>query len=120
MKKVAIIGSGVIAKTISERVKELGMESHGFSINPHDVACDSFSEFHEIDIFDIDRILRICREVGINGVVATTELTIYPAAQITNLLGLNGNPVNVAKDITNKAIVRNKVNKVKNLYQPQL
>ena len=119
MKKIAIIGSGVIAKTISERVKELGMESHGFSINPHDVACDSFSEFHEIDIFDIDTILRICREVGINGVVATTELTIYPAAQITNLLGLNGNPVNVAKDITNKAIVRNKVNGVKNLYKPQ-
>ncbi|MDP3386726.1 MAG: ATP-grasp domain-containing protein [Eubacteriales bacterium] len=118
-KKIAIIGSGVIAKTISQRAKELGIESHGFSINPNDVACNSFSVFHEINIFDINSIVEICQQIGISGVIATTELTIYPAAQIANILGLNGNPVNVAKDITNKSIVRDKVKNVKNLNQPK-
>lgn len=117
--RIAIIGSGVIAKTIAERAKILGVESHGFSFNIHDVACNSFSVFHEIDIFDINSIVKICREVGIRGVVATTEITIYPTAQIANLLGLTGNPIDVAKDITNKLLVREKVKILRDLKQPR-
>jgi biotin carboxylase len=119
MLKIAIVGSGVIAKTIAERAKELGIESHGFSFDSNDVACSSFTIFHEIDVFNVDEIIKICQTIGICGVIATTELTIYPVAQIANALGLTGNPVGVAKDITNKAKVRRMVKDVKNLNQPK-
>lgn len=119
MDKIAIIGSGVLAKTFAERAHDLGIESHCFSYNRNDVASQSADFFHEIDIFNVDEITRICREQGIKGVLATTELTIYPACQISHRLGLLANDLDVAKNITNKSVTREKVSSVIGLCQPK-
>lgn len=119
MKKIAIIGSGVMAKVIADRARELNIESHCFSWDRHDVACNSIDFYHEVNIFEVDEITKICKEYGINGVIATTELTILPAARVANNLGLNGNPINTAEEITNKYLTRNKVKNVMNLNQPK-
>ena len=60
----------------------------------------------------IEEIVEICKAENINGVIPTTELTILPAAQISERLGLLGNEISVAKDITNKYITREKVKSV--------
>lgn len=119
MEKIAIIGSGIMAKVIAGRARELNIESHCFSWDRHDVASNVVDFFHEVNIFEADEITKICKEGGINGVIATTELTILPAAKVADNLGLNGNPVKVAEEITNKYLTRNKVKNVKNLKQPK-
>lgn len=119
MDKIAIIGSGTIAKIFSERARELNIESHCFSWDKHDVACTSVDFFHEVNIFDIEKITHICKDNEVNGIIATTELTILPAAKVANLLGLNGNRVQVAEEITNKYLTRNKVAAVSGLNQPK-
>ena len=119
MNRVAIIGSGILSKELAERSKTISVETYCFSNNENDVACNSVDHFFNIDIFDIDKIVNICRENKVEGVIATTELTILPAAKIAEKLGYLCNPVSVAKDITNKYLTRNKLNNIADLNQPQ-
>ena len=118
MDKLAIIGTGYMAGIIGNRASELGIETHCFSIDEHSVAGKVCNYFHNVNILDVDKLTKICEDIGINGVVATTELTIWPAAYVADKLGLNGNRVEVAKNITNKQVIRQKVKDVKGLNQP--
>lgn len=118
MEKIAIIGSGIMAKVIAERATELDVITHCFSFDKNDVACNSVDNFHEVNIFDIERITHICKENGIGGVIATTELTILPAAKVARALNLNGNAIKVAEEITNKVLTRKKLEKATIIKQP--
>lgn len=117
--KIGIIGSGILSKEIAERARELGIESHCFSFNDKDVACPFVDCFHKINIFDTDKIIGICKRENVTGIIPTTELTILPAAIVADSLGLLGNRVDVARDITNKYLTRNKVKNVQMLFQPK-
>lgn len=118
MDKLGIVGTGYMARIIAQRAKELEIETHCFSIDDHSVAAEVADYFHHVNVVDVNELARVCAEIGVNGVVATTELTIYPAAFVAHTLGLNGNDVRVALDITNKAVVREKVKNVEGLSQP--
>lgn len=89
-KRLAIIGSGEMAVIIVENAKKMGIVTHTFSNNPRDRVV-GYSDFHHnVDIFDIDTIVEICKELRIEGVISTTELTISVAAEIADRLNLNG------------------------------
>lgn len=117
--KIALIGSGILSKELAIRAKQLKIETHCFSFNDKDIACTYVDFFHKVDIFNIDKIVSICEKNNISGIIATTELTILPAAQIADKLGLLGNKIKVAEEITNKFITREKVKNVKDLNQPR-
>lgn len=119
MDRLAIIGTGYMARIIANRARELGIESHCFSNDANSVAGKVCDYFHNISILDTDALVSECRKIEINGVVATTELTIYPAAVVAHDLGLNGNDLAVSKEITDKTIVREKVKNVNGLFQPK-
>ena len=119
MDRLAIIGTGYMARIIANRARELGIESHCFSNDANSVAGKVCDYFHNINILDTDALVNECRKIEINGVVATTELTIYPAAVVAHDLGLNGNDLAVSKEITDKTIVREKVKNVNGLFQPK-
>ena len=102
MKKLAIIGGGVQAGYFGEACHRLGYEGHYFSMADGKVDDSKVDYFHEINIFDKDGIVAICKEVGIDGVVATTELTVPIAAYVADKLELLGNPIEVANVITDK------------------
>lgn len=118
-KSIALIGSGILSKELATRAKELGIETHCFSFNEKDVACNYVDFFHKIDIFDTERITKICKDYNVNGIIPTTELTIWPASKIAGSLNLLGNSENVAREITNKYLTREKVKNVKHLFQPE-
>lgn len=118
MNKIAIIGTGYMARIIAERAKELGIESHCFSNDENSVAAEVADYFHFVNILDVDTLLAICRKLEVTGVIATTELTIWPTAYVAEKMGLLGNNTDVAKQITDKIAVRKKVKDVPNLYQP--
>lgn len=101
-KKLAIIGSGRMAWIMSRNAHEMGIETHCFSNIEPDFIRDEVDCFYNISIFEKDEIATICKKVGIDGVIATTELTISVAAYIASKLGLPGIPVDDAKIITDK------------------
>lgn len=119
MEKLGIIGTGYMAMIIAQRAKELNIETHCFSVDDHSVAGTVVDYFHHVDVLDLDALIEACSKMKINGVVATTELTIYPAAVVAKALGLNGNEPIIAKEITDKNIIRDKVKNVANLNQPK-
>lgn len=102
MKKLAIIGGGVMASYYSEACRKLGYESHYFSMADGKIPDEEADVYHEVNIFDKDTIVDICREIGATGIVPTTELSVSIAAYVADKLGLPGNPVDVAKVITDK------------------
>ena len=118
MDKLAIIGPGYMARIIAERAKINNIETHCFSNDEHSVAAEITDYYHNINILNLEQLAEKCKQVGVNGVVATTELTIYPAAYVAYKLGLNGNDLDVSKNITDKTYVREKVKDVEDLYQP--
>lgn len=119
MKKLAIIGGGVMASYFGEACHRLGYEGHYFSLPDGKVDEKKVDFYHEVNIFDKDKIVDICREINIDGVVATTELTIYITAYVANKLNLLGNPVEIAKVITNKYRNREAINGLNDLLSPK-
>lgn len=102
MKKLAIIGGGVMASYFGEACHRLGYEGHYFSMRDGKVDDTKVDVYHEINIFEKERITEICREIGVAGVVATTELSVPITAYVAEQLGLLGVPYKVAQVITDK------------------
>ena len=118
IEKLDIIGSGEMSVIIVENSKKMGIITHTFSNNPKDRAVGYSDYHHNIDIFDIDTIVRICKEIQVGGVIPTTELTISVAAKIADRLNLNGMPVEISQKVTDKGFVREKTKKIDVIKQP--
>ncbi|WP_058270219.1 ATP-grasp domain-containing protein [Olsenella massiliensis] len=119
MRRLAIIGAGPMACVFAQRARELGIETHCFAWAQGAQARDAVDVFHDVSVTEHHRIARICRDLGIDGVVATTELTIHPAAAVAHALGLNGHDVEVARVLTDKHRNREAVRDVEGLCQPR-
>ena len=117
-KKIAIIGSGEMAVILVENARKMGIETHSFSFDIHDRVVGVSDEHHNISVHDIDQIVSVCKELGIAGVLPTTEATVADAAAISSALGLPGMPIELSIVITDKAFVRNMARNVEGLCQP--
>lgn len=118
MKKLAIIGSGRMALIYGAKAKEMGIETHAFSFDEDRKVKDAVTQYHLVNILEMDKVLEICRSLGVDGVVPTTELTFHVAAYIAEKIGLNGMPFDVAKIVTDKYRNRMVCKDVPELYQP--
>ena len=119
MKRLAIIGAGRMACIFALNAREMGVETHCFAWSEGAVAKDYADFFYPISIFERETILNKCKDLKINGVVATTELTISVAAYIADSLHLNGNDLSVAEVITDKYRNRIITAGIEGLYQPR-
>ena len=79
-----------MASYFGEACHRLGYEGHYFSMADGKVDDSKVDIFHEINILEKDKITDICKEIGVNGVVATTELSVPIAAYVAEKLGLLG------------------------------
>ena len=102
MKKLAIIGAGYIGKIIAEEARKMRVETHCFAWEKGAVAKDSADHFYPVSVTEKEKILDICREIGIDGVVAAASVSITTAAYVAEQMGLNGNPPAVAAEIADK------------------
>lgn len=118
MKKLAIIGSGRMAWIFGREAKEMGVETHAFSFDENCVARESVDEHHLVNILDMDKVVEECRRLAVDGVVATTELTVAVAAYVAEKLDLPGMPFEVAQVVTDKYRNRQVSAKVKDLCHP--
>ena len=119
MKKLAIIGGGVMAGYMGEACHRLGYEGHYFTMADGKVDDSMVDYFHEVNIFDKDAIVEICREIGVDGVVPTTELSVPITSYVADKLGLLGNSVEVAEVITNKYRNRECIKYLTDLLSPK-
>ncbi len=118
MKKLGIIGAGGPALMFATNAREMGVETHCFAWAQGAVAKDAVDYFHEVSIMDTDAVVALCRKIGIDGIVPTSEGTIGPAGVIAHELGLNGNPVETAQNIADKLRNRLRTQGVEGLHHP--
>ncbi len=118
-KKLAIIGGGRMAGIFAQNAREMDIETHCFSLESGIVSPVLFDYIHSVNILEREQVLEICKKENIDGVVATTELTIAVAAYVSDALGLVGIPLGVAEVITDKYRNRTVTNNVKGLNHPR-
>ena len=107
-----------MAWIFGKNAREMGVETHCFSYDDHAIAKETVDFFHEIDIKDKEGVLLACKELMIDGVVPTTELTIPIAAYVASKIHLNGIDYEVSKVITDKVRNRNLCESITDLHQP--
>lgn len=116
---MAIIGAANLAAVYTDKAREMGVRTHCFAWEKGAVAKGSADFFYPISITDMDKILKLCKEIGVAGVIPTTELTIPVAAYISQELGLTGIDYDIAVNLTNKFWVREHLKGCKVVRQPQ-
>lgn len=107
MKKLAIIGSGEFQEPLILKAKALGYEVHVFSLRNNTFGERIADYFYDIDIFDKDKILDICKNVKINGIVSiASDVTTGTVTYIAENMGLVGNSKECLINATNKYKMR--------------
>lgn len=119
MKKLAIIGAGRMACIFAENAREMGVETYCFAWSDGAIAKDRVDYFYPISIFEKDKILKECEQIGIDGIVATTELTIAVVGYIANAMHLNCNELMVSEVITDKYRNREVTTNIDGLNHPK-
>ncbi len=119
MKKIAIIGTSVGQEGLYVAAKSMGIKSIGFSIpnNATDIS-HLADEHYNISIVEIDKIVDICRNIGVDGVVSNgSDLAAKCANEIAYKLGLICNDPEQYAKASNKHYVRQATQNVIELAQ---
>ena len=118
--KLAVIGASKDQYSLCLKARELGMETFCFAWDKEAVCKTIVDHFYPIDIFDTERIIGICREQGIQGVVSNgSDMTAEVQAKVSDILGLNGTPYHVFHSLRDKYYIRRCLDKVEGLNQPR-
>lgn len=117
-KIIAIIGAGEGALPIIKAAKEMGVTVVAYGRNDS-LAKDLVDVFIEENNFDIHFIAESCRELHVNGIMPSSELSTEVAARVAHNAGLLGNEVENGFGGKNKFFMRTKVAGLTSARQPR-
>jgi biotin carboxylase len=107
LKKLAIIGASYLQVPVVLKAKEMGIEVHCFAWKHGSVCKDYADYFYPIDVRDKDGILKVCQEVGIDGITTiATDIVVPSINYVAEKMGLVSNPYEYSYITTNKYLMR--------------
>lgn len=107
MKKLAVIGASYLQLPLVKKAKEMGLEVHCFAWAEGAVCKDFTDYFYPISIVEKEEILKICQEVGINGICTIASDVAAPTvAYVAKKMNLVGNDYEAAVRANNKYQMR--------------
>ena len=71
--RLAIIGSSIGQRFLPQKAKELGVETLCFSCEEGAITKEDVDYFYHISVSDFDNILRICKDMNIDGIVSNAS-----------------------------------------------
>ena len=119
MKKLAVIGCGVAALPILKKAKEMDVETYCFADDGIEEAMGLADNFIQTDFFEIDSVYKKCIEYGIDGIIATSEITTEVTAILANRLHLPGNRIENGFAGRNKYLMRERLTNTEGIFQPK-
>ena len=120
MKKLAIIGASTGQYPICLKAKELGFETFCFAWEQRAICKDIVDHFYPISIFEMDRIVDVCKSIGIDGVVSNaSDRTADVASYVAEKLQLNGTPYKTYVSLHDKYRVRSLTDSIEGLNSPE-
>lgn len=103
MKKIMIIGAGLLQLFVIKRAKELGYNTVCVDGDVNAVGFEYADNFKAIDITDKEKCLEYAKEMKVDGVLtAATDYGVLTASYIAKEMNLIGNDYEVCKVIKNK------------------
>lgn len=106
-KKLAIIGASYLQLPLVEKAKEIGVETICFAWEEGAVCKDVCDHFHPISIIDKEAILKVCQEIGIDGITTiASDIAVVTVNYVASRLGLISNPDQYSEVTTNKYLMR--------------
>lgn len=106
-KKLAIIGASYLQLPLVKKAKEMGLETYCFAWEEGSVCRDIADNFYPISILEKDKILDVCREIGIDGITTiASDTAIVTVNYVACKLGLISNPDQYSEITTNKYLMR--------------
>lgn len=121
--KLAIIGASFGQIALYKKAREMGLEVIGFAWNKGALreCLDCADRFYPISVVETDRIVDVCRQEKIDGVVSNgSELLAEVVAKISTALGLRGNDPEVIACAQDKFRVRMLTNKIVGLKRVEI
>ncbi len=116
--KLAIIGASTGQLPLTLKAKELGHTVISFAWDNGAVCKEYVDKFYPISVLEKDKIVEVCRQEGVQGVVSNaSDLTSEIAAYVASQLGLNANDYQKFQDLRDKAKVRALTDGIPNLCQ---
>ena len=107
MKKLAIIGSGEFQEPLILKSKQLGCETHVFSLKNKTKGEDEADFFYDIDVLNKDEILKICKNLKIDGITTiASDITTKTVVYVAEKLGLVSNSSQCLEKSTDKYKMR--------------
>lgn len=113
-QKLAVIGASYLQQPLVEKAKEMDLEVHCFAWEDGAVCKELADYFYPISIIEKEEILRVCEDVGINGICTIASDVAAPTvAYIAEKMGLVGNSYEAAVKANNKYLMREAFSKAK-------
>ena len=107
IKKLAVIGASYLQSPLVKKAKEMGLEVHCFAWAEGAVCKELADYFYPISIVEKEEILKICQEVGIDGICTIASDVAAPTvAYVANKMNLVGNDYEAAVKANNKFQMR--------------
>ena len=105
--KLAIIGASYLQQPLVEKAKEMGVESICFAWKDGAVCKDICDHFYPVSTVDKEEILRICRDIKIDGITTiASDVAVLTVNYVAEQMGLVGNPDKYSETATNKFLMR--------------
>lgn len=106
-KVLAVLGTSLFQEPLIRRAKELGCSVHAFAIPADDVGERIADVFHPVSTADKDEVLRICKEVGVDGICTIgSDFNNVVATWVANQMGLPANSDECAHISSDKHAMR--------------
>ena len=107
IKKLAVIGASYLQLPLVKKAKEMGLEVHCFAWAEGAVCKELADYFYPISIVEKEEILKVCQEVGIDGICTIASDVAAPTvAYVANKMNLVGNDYEAAVRANNKYLMR--------------
>lgn len=107
MKKLAVIGASYLQLPLVRKAKDMGLEVHCFAWAEGAVCKELADYFYPISIVEKEEILKVCQEVGIDGICTIASDVAAPTvAYVANKMNLVGNDYEAAVMANNKYLMR--------------
>jgi biotin carboxylase len=107
MKKLAILGASYLQVPLIKKANEMGIETHVFAWEEGAVGKELASFFYPISILDKGAILKMCKEIGIQGITTiATDIAMPTVNYVAAELNLIGNSLKATLISTDKYEMR--------------
>ena len=115
--KLAVVGATMWQKSLVQKAKEMGIETHCFAWDKGDIVCKKTADyFYPVSVLEKEQILEVCQKVQIDGICSiAADICVPTVCYVAEKMGLIGNNyddslIAINKYLMRKAFYKNGIN----------